>query len=152
MVLWNDLNACVLLLSLIALQPGIQQRLRIRRRLAWRLFPSGFVLLPMATAGLGSVPLELLVCPLSICRLSLQSAPNTFLIASLSHLLCGSNLRISRPLTEPPSQNLTCIWDSFCSMGSAEICFPTTFAPNVQFVVTVYYHAVFLVSCFQCDI
>ena len=53
----------------------------------------------MEMASLGSNPLEFLVCPVHLPSVILQGIlQSTFMTASLSHLLCGSNLRISRAL------------------------------------------------------
>ena len=75
---------------------------------------------------------------------NLQSTPITFLMASLSHLLFGSNLLVSRTLNTPsafpmkhsarlfriPKQIPNLYLGFFLFMGSVEICFANSVSPN----------------------
>ena len=84
-------------------------------------------------------PRELLGCPMSTC-----STPFTMVTASLSHLLCGSNLLISRALNKPselpvkhstplflmPSQNPNLCLGLILFNDCEDICLASTVSPN----------------------
>ena len=159
--------ACAPFPSLIALQPGHPQWLQSHPQ-ASCFFPTEFVLVQVAMAGLELDLDEHLACPQSPCRLSnLHGTPITLLMASLHHLRCGSSLVISRGLNTPSgfsyqalgtgcfsfrSKFRTCIWDSFCSWDLWRFALPTLPHQMGQISVTVSVHAVFRIAFSRRDL
>ena len=91
----------------------------------------------MAMVGLELGSLEFLVCPLSTCRLSFSKVTSMMLLMrSSSHLLCGSNILISRGLNVPSAFPLKHAVVSHSKpnpilfMGSVETSFANTFSPS----------------------
>ena len=96
----------------------------------------------MTMAGMELGPLECLVCPVSTCRLSFSKhTPITLLMVSLSHLLCGSNLLISRALSAPSAFHME-RWDSFRSWDPWRSASPTPSHKTGQTLLTISCHAV----------